>query len=344
MHTVQNKANSIRFAHQSLCSPKISMLLKAICCGYLKGCPNLTATSITKYLNPIPATAKGHMKHPQMGIHSTQQKDAPEPVAAPTFTYPALCNNQSTNSLISDVQPFPATNGNVIEDNNTSSDANIFCFAAFADKKTGILYNDLTRTFAFMSLKGNFCFLIEYHYKTNAIRAVPIADQHQYNLLKSKGYKIRLNVMDNQATKVITKILDEEQQCNLLLVEPHNHHVNAAEHAIQTFKVHFIRTLATTNSKFPLQLWDRLTPQVKSTLNMMRPLHVNPDISVYKAVHGLYDWNRFPLALQGCKAVVYKSPKTQSSWGSRGINVWCIGPSLDHYQCNHFFIPETHAY
>jgi hypothetical protein len=29
-HTVQTKANSIRFAHQSLCSPKISTQLKAI--------------------------------------------------------------------------------------------------------------------------------------------------------------------------------------------------------------------------------------------------------------------------------------------------------------------------
>jgi hypothetical protein len=29
-HTVQTKANSIQFAHQSLCSPQISTLLKAI--------------------------------------------------------------------------------------------------------------------------------------------------------------------------------------------------------------------------------------------------------------------------------------------------------------------------
>jgi hypothetical protein len=65
------------------------------------------------------------------------------------------------------------------------------------------------------------------------------AYQKQYNLLKSKGYKIRLNVMDNQATKVIKKFLDD-QQCNLFLVKPHNHRVNAAEHAIQTFKAHFI--------------------------------------------------------------------------------------------------------
>jgi hypothetical protein len=29
---------------------------------------------ILKYLNPSPATAKGHMKHPHHGIHSTRPK------------------------------------------------------------------------------------------------------------------------------------------------------------------------------------------------------------------------------------------------------------------------------
>ncbi len=71
-HTVRNKDNSIRFAHQSLCSPRISTLLKATRCGYLKGCPNLTVKGASKYLNPSPATAKGHMKQPQQGIRSTR--------------------------------------------------------------------------------------------------------------------------------------------------------------------------------------------------------------------------------------------------------------------------------
>jgi hypothetical protein len=158
-----------------------------------------------------------------------------------------------------------------------------------------------------MSLEGNVCFFIVYHYKTNGTLALPIAEfsddiifvayQQQYNLLKSKGYKICLNVMENQATKVIKKFLNE-QQCDLLLVEPHNHRVNAAEHAIQTFKAYFISALATTDSKFSLQLWDQLTPQVVSTLNMLRPSCVNPNISAYKAVHGPYNWNCFPLACQ----------------------------------------------
>jgi hypothetical protein len=63
-HTIRTKANSIKFAHHSLCSPQISTLLKAIQWGFLKGCPNLTAKGVTRYLNPSPAMAKGHMNRP----------------------------------------------------------------------------------------------------------------------------------------------------------------------------------------------------------------------------------------------------------------------------------------
>jgi hypothetical protein len=62
------------------------------------------------------------------------------------------------------------------------------------------MYSDLTSTFPFMSLKGNVCFLVVYHYKSNAILALPIANytantilaayQQQFKLLESKGLKI----------------------------------------------------------------------------------------------------------------------------------------------------------
>jgi hypothetical protein len=129
-----------------------------------------------------------------------------------------------------------------------------------------------------------------------------------------------------------------------MLVEPHNHRVNAAKRAIQTFKDHFISALATTDSEFPLQLWDKITSQVEATLNLMRASRINPNISAYEAIWGPYDWNCFPLAPPGCKAVIYKSPATRGSWGSRGTDTWYLGPSLDHYRCNHYFVPETRAY
>jgi hypothetical protein len=68
--------------------------------------------------------------------------------------------------------------------------------------------------------------------------------------------------MDNQATRHIKKILTKND-CKLQIVKPHNHHVNAAKWAIQTFKEVFIAALATTDSDFPLHMWDRLTPQVE---------------------------------------------------------------------------------
>ncbi len=117
-----------------------------------------------------------------------------------------------------------------------------------------------------------------------------------------------------------------------MLLKPNNHRVNAAEHAIQTFKAHFISALATTDSHFPLQLWDQLTPQVETTLNMLHSSRIDPSMSAYEAVHGPYNWNHIPLAPPGCKAVIYEAPELRGSWASHGTDAWYVGPSLDHYR------------
>ncbi len=53
--------------------------------------------------------------------------------------------------------------------------ANIFCFRAFANRHSGILYHDLTGSFPFMLFDGSICFFILYHYESNAILTTPIA-------------------------------------------------------------------------------------------------------------------------------------------------------------------------
>jgi hypothetical protein len=198
-----------------------------------------------------------------------------------------------------------------------------------------------------------FVFFVLYHYKSNCILADPIkalddkmifeAYWKQYDKLTKKGFKVKLNVMDNQATKYIKQFLTEND-CQLQLVEPHNHRVNAAERAIQTFIDVFIAALATTDSNFPIQLWDCLTPQVMNSLNLLRALHINPTISAYKALNGRYDWNQYPLAPLGCKAVIYKDGDIRGSWASRGVDGWYLSPSIDHYRCDVYYVPETRAY
>ncbi len=69
------------------------------------------------------------------------------------------------------------------------------------------------------------------------------AYKKNFEELAAKGIKPKLNVLDNQATKHI-KSFPTEEDCKLQLVKPHNHRVNAAECAIQTFKDAFILALA----------------------------------------------------------------------------------------------------
>jgi hypothetical protein len=216
-----------------------------------------------------------------------------------------------------------------------------------------VVYNDLTGNFPFVSFDGSVCFLVIYHYEANAILATPIAGlddksifdayKNTFDELTQKGFKPKLNVMDNQATRYIRTFLTKKE-CKLQLVEPHNHQVNAAERAIQTFKDAFISALATTDKDFPLQLWDKLTPQIILTLNMMRALRIDPTKSAHEVMYGKYDWNCYPLAPLGCRAVVYEDGDTRGSWVSRGVDGWYLGPSKDHYRCDMYYIPETRGY
>jgi hypothetical protein len=51
----------------------------------------------------------------------------------------------------------------IISHDSDASIANVFCFGAFADKRTGVMYNDMTGNFPFVSLDGSVCYLIIYH-------------------------------------------------------------------------------------------------------------------------------------------------------------------------------------
>ena len=62
-----------------------------------------------------------------------------------------------------------------------------------------------------------------------------------------------LDVMDNECSKVIKKIIKKEN-VDIQMVEPHNHRVNAAEPAANAAKYHTIAGLATVDINCPLRL------------------------------------------------------------------------------------------
>jgi hypothetical protein len=56
-----------------------------------------------------------------------------------------------------DVVPIPPLH-NLIKEIEDESITNVFCFGAFANKVFGVVYNDCTGDFPYMSLDGNVCF------------------------------------------------------------------------------------------------------------------------------------------------------------------------------------------
>jgi hypothetical protein len=192
-HSVRTRVNTVKFAHQLLGNPCISTLLKAIQRGFIWGCPNTSKKLVLKYLNLSPATAKGHMKRPRHGIHSTTPKTAAVPplhviidtliVLVPPLLL--VASNDTGGDWIEpplDHQPGPNVN---IDDNGDGSVANIFAFGVFADKHSSIVYHNLTGLFLLMSLDGSVCFFVLYHYKSNCIIADPIMGLDDKSIFKA---------------------------------------------------------------------------------------------------------------------------------------------------------------
>ena len=174
----------------------------------------------------------------------------------------------------------------------------------------------MTGAFPVISLEGMRYYFIAYDYDTNAIIPKPVPDlkdntiikafKEVFNGLKEKGYMPTLNVTDNQATKPIKAFLKSEN-CKWQFVEPYNHRVNAAEHAIQTYKNHFISGLLSTDSHWPLQFWGHMMTQAAITLNLLKRSRFDPAKSAYEQLHGKkYDWNSYPMVPPGTRGIIYE--------------------------------------
>ena len=135
------------------------------------------------------------------------------------------------------------------------------------------------------------------------------------------------------------------KKCRWKFVELANHRVNASERAIQTLKNHFISGLCSTDSQWPTQLWDKLANQAATKLKILRRSRIDPTKLAFHQLNGhKYDWNAFTMAPPGTRAVIYISVEGHTSWGTRGIDVWYCGPSMDQYRNCILFIPETGSY
>ena len=87
--------------------------------------------------------------------------------------------------------------------------------------------------------------------------------------LQQAGINPTMHILDNETSNNYEQILQNKGNTKIQFVPPNVHRRNSAERAIRTFKAHLIAGLCSTDSNFPLNLWDRLLPQAVLTLNLL---------------------------------------------------------------------------
>ena len=206
------------------------------------------------------------------------------------------------------------------------------------NQQTGKLYTDLTGQFPVQSSRGHKYILVIYNFDSNSIHVKPLKGRHDsnttnayeeiYNMLKQRCQKPQLHWLDSEACKTLKKFITKEQM-QYQLTPPHIHKRNAAERAICTFKNHFISGLCSVDKNFPLHLWCCLLDQAELTLNMLRTSRINPNLSAYKQLHGIHDFNATPLAPTGTKCIAHEKSSQRGTWAPHGHYGWYIVPQLN---------------
>lgn len=193
----------------------------------------------------------------------------------------------------------------------------------------GTIYVDFTGRFPLRAIDGATSVFILYDYASNSITAEAVVDTKAETLvtvfkatiehMRKRGFAPTFNIMDNIASKAVQDFLERED-IGIQLVEPHNHRVNAAERAIQTYKNLFISGLCSCHDKFPTILWSKMVKQCQHACNMLRQSRAHPKLSAYHVLEGVHDFNRVPWAPPGTPATIFNPPETRSSWGPRALD------------------------
>jgi hypothetical protein len=76
---------------------------------------------------------------------------------------------------------------------------------------------------------------------------------------------------------------------------------------------------------------------------MLRHLRINPKLSAYTQIFGVFDYNRTPLAPIGTRTVVHQRTTQQghTTFADRGVIGWSVRPVMNHYWHWTFYIPKT---
>ncbi|KAL7531195.1 hypothetical protein ACHAXR_003897, partial [Thalassiosira sp. AJA248-18] len=298
----------IQFYHATMGYPVTSTWCKAIDAGYFRGWPGLTSTRVRRFIKVVDETEMGHMDQRKVGIRSTR--------ATPTQD---------------SMTPVPQSPLN---------DRTHHVYMSITDIE-GKLYSDQTGRFPITSNRGNCYVIIFYAVDGNYIKSYPIKSRHRSQLLKAyddvyaflriRGYRPQLHKLDNETSHDVESFITE-QQAKVQYTPADMHRTNLAERAVRTWKNHFAATRAGTPSSFKMSNWCKMLEQCDITLNMMRPCTLNPLLSAFEAMEGMYSFDATPMAPIGTEMLMHLKPIRRHTWDYHAVKAWYFAPALKHYR------------
>jgi hypothetical protein len=197
-------AETIQFIHQCMFSPTVDTFCRAIDNDQLIGFPAITSAQVQKYLPESTATAKGHMNRQRKGVRSTTKQ------------------NDKDQFIDTDFRP-------IIDEN---AEVELFIGATIAEQNEGTIYTDNTGRFPIQSYHGKRVQFVAYEYRSNAILVRTLRDETDESMVKAfediytyfteKGFKPKLNVMDNKCSKAVQKYI-KSTGADIQFVNPDDH-------------------------------------------------------------------------------------------------------------------------
>ncbi len=313
----------IRFGHAALGFLMKASLLDTICHKNLVTFSGMTADNVNKFFLESDETQKGHMKQSRQGVRSTKVID-------------------EDAMLEAEMHPKPIP-GVKLKD----------IYLRVLDTTKKAMYTNQPGRFPITSAGGHKYTMVAVELDGNYIDAEPMKSRSAKEL--TKAYKRiyarwkatgvicpNWHVLDNEAPAEFLDTI-RANGCRVEKTPADMHRQNIAERAIQTYKGHFIATLAGVSDDFPIHQWHELVPQIVLTLNLLRQSHVAPNVSAYAYHHGNFDYNRMPLAPMGCAVQFHIKPNRRKSWGEHSSDGWYLTTSPDHYRCHIIFVKATQA-
>ena len=85
-------------------------------------------------------------------------------------------------------------------------------------------------------------------------------------------------------------------------------------------KSHFITCLCEADPKYPAKDWDIFLPQATLISNLLPNCCFNPKLSVYTAIHGIFVYNKTPLAPIVTIVLFHENTTNRHTWAPHGTD------------------------